>query len=114
MRTLEAARFTVFNQGFIDEAIASLREHPPDGGAGECSPRLCPSRWNRFLNSLHPSRRPARGEGPASSAPLTLESDAYCACGAPGKPMIRVDGSAQTVCPSCLLRIVAGDTVRDG
>lgn len=49
---LEAARFTVFDQTYIDGAIATLREHSRGSGSGGCSPKSCPSRWNRLLNSF--------------------------------------------------------------
>ena len=85
LKPLEAARFTVFNQSFIDEAIAS-----------ECTPKSCPSRWNRFLNSLYPIPRHTRGPGAVSRMPL--ESEASCNCGAPRKPMVGLDGVTGMFC----------------
>lgn len=108
LKALEAARFTVFDQGFLDQAIANWRERSPQGGVTECSPRVCPSRWNRLLNSLYPSPGPARRVGASST--VLVESDSPCDCGAPGKPMIGTDGSAGTICPICLARIALDET----
>ncbi len=57
LRVLEAARFTVFNQGFIDEAVSAWQRSVPHPRAGECSRATCPSGWTRFANSLHRNRR---------------------------------------------------------
>lgn len=100
--SLEAARFTVFDQAFIDEAIANWREHSPLDGASECSPKTCPSRWNRLLNSFH--RSPRRAGGTVSSA--LLESQAPCTCGVLGKPVVWLDGAKGMVCSRCLLPVV--------
>jgi hypothetical protein len=108
VNVLEAARFTVFNQSFIDEAIANWRENSHQGGASECSPRVCPSRWNRFLNSLYLSSRPARSVGASST--VLVESETSCNCGAPGVPAIGLDGTIGTICSGCLLPIALDET----
>lgn len=102
LKVLEAARFTVFHQGFIDEAIANWLENSPQRGASECSPRVCPSRWNRVLNSLHPSSRRARNDGASSTVLVESKS---CDCGAPGTLVIGLDGTIGTICSGCLLSI---------
>jgi hypothetical protein len=53
LKVLEAARFTLFDQTFIDEAFASWQKRAPHLKAGVCSPAACPSRWVRFVNSLN-------------------------------------------------------------
>jgi hypothetical protein len=110
VKVLEAARFTVFNQGFIDEAIANWRENSPQGTARGCSPRVCPSRWNRFLNSLYPSPRPARAVGVSSTA--LVESEKSCDCGALRTPVIGIDGTIGSICSGCLLSIPLDETQR--
>ncbi len=50
---LGIARFTVFDQRYVSEAIANWRENFPDDYKHVCSPRVCPSRLTRLINEFH-------------------------------------------------------------
>ena len=50
---LGIAKYTLFDQRYVAEAIANWRENSPDDSNYSCSPKVCPSRLNRLLNQIH-------------------------------------------------------------
>ncbi len=53
LSALPLAQFTVFNQRYVDEAIANWVENFPEYYSYPCAPDACPSRLTRLLNSVH-------------------------------------------------------------
>jgi hypothetical protein len=50
---LGIAKYTLFDQHYVSEAIANWRENYPDDYKYSCSPKTCPSRLTRLLNEIH-------------------------------------------------------------
>jgi hypothetical protein len=50
---LGIAKFTVFDQRYVSEAIANWRENFPHDSKYSCAPKVCPSRLTRLLNEFH-------------------------------------------------------------
>jgi len=50
---LGIAKYTLFDQSYVAEAIANWRENYHGDSRYPCSPNVCPSRLNRLLNHIH-------------------------------------------------------------